>query len=989
MSAYSGFSLREIYIRKCDELGCKKNSSLLKVLPTKPDLFDIPVSLDLSTNFVGAKGLLALLEVVRCCTGLVSIDLRDQQMTNESVAELALVLARHPSVQRINLGSNPISLSAGTTLLELAKANPLIDAIGLDGTDVRPVVVNTINNQLEKNKRAKRPPSTAAGEGGTGAVNANGTQDGGDSLPTMDVSVLRATVSTLSTSVSSILFDESPFGVLNETCAKYQACFVDPQFPHEPSSVQRAPIGEYGVTSWRRAAALFPQATLFPELNPVPMPLREPTRRSSLSWLFSCIAEVCDSDDVRAMVTSGSGSGGANPLGLYCVRFFIDGAFRYVVVDDFLPININGEPAFASPQNNFLWPCIVEKAFAKLHGSYQALDLQLAMKHPLERRVSCATSMCDLCGGVGISRDLHHEEFNAEDWWNTLLDLHCNQQTSLLATTARETPSTTGTATTTAGAAASSRPASRGIVSAMAYRVLHVRAINGFRLLQLYCPWAETTWSGEWSPKSHLWEQYPDIAQALDARNSKPGSFWIPYSLFLQHFAAMHLCRRFPNSQSRLLEGAWNRLSSGGPYFEQSWSNNPRYRLSLTARGAVFINLSLPDTRFVTSDCDTLAFHVIRGDYYPIRFDKENLVAKTSYVITNSVSFDGVFDEGDYWIIPSTYVVGRMGKYMLRVFSSTPFVLRHEDIGMYWKQHEEERIVECSGEYQNGEDNLQLALTLPPGADPPNVAGTKLLVRMHTPEDEQLSLALFLCDGRIGGAVTAATVGVPPADSNDAATAAGIISSRSRIVGPIPDESVLVKSKFLISNTVFLDAFLPAKTAATTTSDRSESLVVVPCINPERTKCKVRLTFWCSNPRFGVRELPLWKRKTVVCQWTASGPYQDADNNPQIELVTPIPNMVFVIKVAVENCSDPSLIFFVVNNKGRVGEPIRGRISDAKIVMKSTFIRFDSILKDFHNGANPSDSYLIVPCLLPVGSQGRCVVTVSSVSDDFQLHSVI
>lgn len=46
-----------------------------------------------------------------------------------------------------------------------------------------------------------------------------------------------------------------------------------------------------------------------------------------------------------------------------------------VVIDDWIPCESPGKPAFAtSRKGNELWVSILEKAYAKMHGSYEALE---------------------------------------------------------------------------------------------------------------------------------------------------------------------------------------------------------------------------------------------------------------------------------------------------------------------------------------------------------------------------------------------------------------------------------------------------------------------------------------------------------------------------------------------------------------------------------------------------------------------------------------
>lgn len=60
-----------------------------------------------------------------------------------------------------------------------------------------------------------------------------------------------------------------------------------------------------------------------------------------------------------------------NAAGIYMVKFYINGIQHPVIVDDHLPCSgRSGKPAFATSQDAELWVSILEKAWAKLHGSY-------------------------------------------------------------------------------------------------------------------------------------------------------------------------------------------------------------------------------------------------------------------------------------------------------------------------------------------------------------------------------------------------------------------------------------------------------------------------------------------------------------------------------------------------------------------------------------------------------------------------------------------
>lgn len=66
------------------------------------------------------------------------------------------------------------------------------------------------------------------------------------------------------------------------------------------------------------------------------------------------------------------------------------------MVDDWIPCEGRGKPAFAkSRKRNELWVSILEKAYAKLHGSYEALEGGVVQD-----------ALVDLTGGAGEEIDL-------------------------------------------------------------------------------------------------------------------------------------------------------------------------------------------------------------------------------------------------------------------------------------------------------------------------------------------------------------------------------------------------------------------------------------------------------------------------------------------------------------------------------------------------------------------------------------------------------
>ncbi|KAE8705679.1 Calpain-type cysteine protease DEK1 [Hibiscus syriacus] len=109
-------------------------------------------------------------------------------------------------------------------------------------------------------------------------------------------------------------------------------------------------------------------------------------------WFLSAVAVLTEVSQIPEVIITPE----YNEEGIYTVRFCIQGEWVPVVVDDWIPCESPGKPAFAtSKKANELWVSILEKAYAKLHGSYEALEGGLVQD-----------ALVDLTGGAGEEIDM-------------------------------------------------------------------------------------------------------------------------------------------------------------------------------------------------------------------------------------------------------------------------------------------------------------------------------------------------------------------------------------------------------------------------------------------------------------------------------------------------------------------------------------------------------------------------------------------------------
>ncbi|ORC86682.1 uncharacterized protein TM35_000261340 [Trypanosoma theileri] len=142
------------YAALCRQAGIRPNSMLLRLLP---DTHGASVSrIDTSVNYIGPKGLLPLLQVLRGNVGLEYLNLSHNNLENDEVIDLVNVLMTDSgaSLRYLDLSNNPVSLAGGAALLRLVQTRPLLVTVGLKGTLVPRQLARSIQEACEANSAA-------------------------------------------------------------------------------------------------------------------------------------------------------------------------------------------------------------------------------------------------------------------------------------------------------------------------------------------------------------------------------------------------------------------------------------------------------------------------------------------------------------------------------------------------------------------------------------------------------------------------------------------------------------------------------------------------------------------------------------------------------------------------------------------------------------------------------------------------------------------
>jgi len=228
-------------------------------------------------------------------------------------------------------------------------------------------------------------------------------------------------------------------------------------------------------------------------------------------WFLSALSVLADRPHLidRILLTKKY-----NPEGAYAVRVFHDGGWKRVVVDDLFPTKYR-QLAFGRGKGKQLWVSILEKAYAKLHGSYAAITGGRAFD-----------ALFDLTGAPCEAINLEKEDTDLNMVWGRLLSF---QQSNFLM-----------------AASCSRKDASEahfqavGLVLKHAYSLVDVRAEAGVKLVKLRNPWGRQEWSGDWGRTSKRWTA--EWKQRLRYPEDQ-GTFWMAWADFLLHFQAVDVCK--------------------------------------------------------------------------------------------------------------------------------------------------------------------------------------------------------------------------------------------------------------------------------------------------------------------------------------------------------------------------------------------------------------------------------------------------------------
>ncbi|KAM4041143.1 calpain-13-like [Anomaloglossus baeobatrachus] len=368
--------------------------------------------------------------------------------------------------------------------------------------------------------------------------------------------------------------------------------------------------------------------------------------------------------------------------GIFHFRFWQFGEWVDVVVDDRLPM-LNGRFVFLHPRtSNEFWPSLLEKAYAKLRGSYQNLHWGVI-----------SDAMVDFTGGVPMYFNITKSPLELQN-----VILGAARSGSLMG------------CTTPGGLLTGNSELPNGLIKGHAYTVTDSKQIvykNRLEdIIRIWNPWGRNEWNGRWSDKAPQWENVsPEIRRKLNS-DKNDGEFWMSCEDFMKNFVSMYICNHTPTfldfgfprycweTTSYYNQWVGDSAAGGCSSTEDMWKN-PQYIITVPEsqgpkRGynvTVALMQSLSNERKCNPPWLPIGFAFCKvtvketktgtQQKYSPHHVTDTIVQEAKPIREISKSF--AVQPGTYVILPFTRAKGREAKFLLRIFIKTSQIAENEE----------------------------------------------------------------------------------------------------------------------------------------------------------------------------------------------------------------------------------------------------------------------------------------------------------------------
>ncbi|KAM9700076.1 calpain-2 catalytic subunit-like isoform 2-T2 [Menidia menidia] len=481
----------------------------------------------------------------------------------------------------------------------------------------------------------------------------------------------RALAAGFGTNAHATPYLNQSFQELRAQCRASGTLFCDPAFPPQPESLGFQELGRSshkvrGVT-WKRPTELVSN----PEFI-VGGATRTDICQGALGdcWLLAAIASLTLNEFVMARVVPQDQGFGDDYAGIFHFQFWQFGEWVDVVVDDRLPVKDDELLFVHSAEGREFWSALLEKAYAKVNGCYEALS-----------GGSTTEGFEDFTGGIAENYDLSQPP---PDLFHIIRG-------------ALEAGALLGCSIDITSAADSEAVTRQKLVKGHAYSLTGATEVNyrgrQEKLVRMRNPWGQVEWTGAWSDGSSEWSQVQgDCPQA----NAEDGEFWMCFQDFLRHYSRLELVTLTPDAvgdptaktwSSSKFHGTWRRGSTAGgcrnhPY---TFWTNPQFVVRLEEDGdpadgcGLLVGLIQKDRRKLRrqgQDMHTVGFAIYEfHGQRDVHLDKNFFLSHAqtarseTFINLREVSSRFSLPPGEYLLVPSTFEPHLNGDFCIRVFS--------------------------------------------------------------------------------------------------------------------------------------------------------------------------------------------------------------------------------------------------------------------------------------------------------------------------------
>lgn len=462
------------------------------------------------------------------------------------------------------------------------------------------------------------------------------------------------------------------------SCVLQQVPYVDLDFkPHQKSLSRPEDKRQLHPVAWMRPKQYLPaneaeRVCLIDEIDP------NDIDQGQLGdcWFLCSVASLAEFpskiEDIFRHPSSLETSLAERSVGAYRVTLNKHGWWQVFIVDDYLPC-VGGQPCFAKNAEDHaeLWVALLEKAYAKAHGSYASITggdalhaLQDLSGYPTSRFDTMWEEACkDEAASVRLFDDI--ERYDKEKY---LININ---------TPGVDNSAYMGNHSAANGREFEERYKAAGLGMGHAYSVLQAKSFPNerVRLLQIRNPWGNgTEWSGDWGDDSPLWQKHPRIANECDFKKAEDGTFWMEWEDVKKYFDGGGVCFTKFDWFDYRVRGAFD---DGYP--------NTILEITCTEACDAFIILSQkdrrgqprgsPDAKYAAAMLSVCAPDVQKGRHrvhMNSTSDADKPSEQFTFMFSRDLSMKYHFEpsERPYLVVPRIYDAGASKDYVLGLISS-------------------------------------------------------------------------------------------------------------------------------------------------------------------------------------------------------------------------------------------------------------------------------------------------------------------------------